>query len=343
MTNLQQGLLMAVQGMEDCQQVRSEAQHGFAEDQQRHADGVQRYADGEQHQEGSRVAARRGPTFRRRELGKELRRLREKHGISVKDAAAHIESSETKLNRVETGQNQLPRVRDLTDLLDLYNVTDRANREVLLTLHRDSLSKDWYRPYQNVMPSGTTMYVGLESDARTMRAWHSRVVFGLLQTESYARALFMTAKHVEERTSEFVDESVALRMERKAILTCEDPVELRVILDEAALRRMVGNPAVMREQYAEIERVAALDHVTVQIIPLSRSTFRAAANFVLLEFDYNLDPVVMEEGPAVMTVSDRKREVGKYGRRFDAMRDGALAPAQTAEFLHRLAREIDDH
>ncbi|MEU5049592.1 helix-turn-helix transcriptional regulator [Streptomyces sp. NPDC021096] len=289
------------------------------------------------------MAARRGPTFRRRELGKELRRLREKHGISARDAAAHIEGSETKLNRVETGQNQLPRVRDLTDLLDLYGVTDRVDRELLLTLHRDSLSKDWYRPYQNVMPSGTTMYVGLESDARTMRAWHSQVIFGLLQTESYARALFMTAKHVEERTSEFVEESVALRMERKAILTGDDPVELRVILDEAALRRMVGGPDVMREQYAEIERAAALDHVTVQIVPLSRSTFRATANFVLLEFDYNLDPVVMEEGAAVMTVSDRTREVWKYGRRFDAMRDGALAPAQTAEFLHRLAREIDDH
>ncbi|MFF4532829.1 helix-turn-helix domain-containing protein [Streptomyces sp. NPDC001407] len=289
------------------------------------------------------MAARRGPTFRRRELGKELRRLREKHGISVKDAAAHIEGSETKLNRVETGQNQLPRVRDLTDLLDLYGVTDQVDRELLLTLHRDSLSKDWYRPYQNVMPSGTTMYVGLEADARTMRAWNSQVIFGLLQTEAYARALFMTAKHVEERTSEFVDKSVALRMERKAILTGEDPVELRVILDEAALRRMIGDPEIMREQYAEIERVAELDHVTVQILPLALNTFRASANFVLLDFDHNLDPVVMEEGSAVMTVSDRKREVWKYDRRFDAMRDGALAPAQTPEFLHRLTREIDDH
>ncbi|WP_241833052.1 helix-turn-helix domain-containing protein [Streptomyces caatingaensis] len=103
------------------------------------------------------MAARRGPTFRRRELGKELRRLREKQGISVRDAAAYIESSETKLNRVETGQNQLPRVRDMTDLLDLYGITDRVDRENLLMLHRDSLSKDWYRPYRNVMPSGTTM------------------------------------------------------------------------------------------------------------------------------------------------------------------------------------------
>ncbi|MBH1933754.1 helix-turn-helix domain-containing protein [Streptomyces sp. AV19] len=289
------------------------------------------------------MAARRGPTFRRRELGKELRRLREKYGITLRDAAAHIESSETKLNRVETGHNQLPRVRDMTDLLDLYKVTDHVDRENMLMLHRDSLSKDWYRPYRNVMPSGTPMYVGLEAEACTMRAWHSRVVFGLLQTEAYAHALFMSAKHVEERTSEFVEESVALRMARKSILTGEDPVELRVILDEAALRRVVGGPGVMREQYAEIERMAGLDHVTVQIIPLSHDTFRDDANFVLLDFDCDLDPVVMEEETYVLTVTDKVREVRRYGRKFEAMRDGALAPAATPGFLQRLAREVDDH
>lgn len=286
------------------------------------------------------MAAQRGPTYRRRELGKELKRLREKRGLSAKKAAEAIESSETKLNRVETGQNQLPRVRDLTDLLDLYGVTDQIDRELLLTLHRDSLSQDWYRPYRNVMPSGQPVYVGLESDARTMRAWHSQVVFGLLQTESYARAMFATAKPVEERTTEFVDESVALRMKRKEIITADDPVELRVILDEAALRRWVGGPEVMREQYEEIERLASLDHVTVQIVPQRLDTYRSFANFVILTFDARLDPVVMEEGSSVMTVSDKPREVWKYARKFDAMRDGALAPAETADFLHRLAREI---
>ncbi|MCD9144377.1 helix-turn-helix domain-containing protein [Streptomyces albireticuli] len=287
------------------------------------------------------MAARRGPTFRRRELGKELRRLREKKGYSTKEAAAAIESSDTKLNRVESGHNQLPRVRDLEDLLDFYGVTDRNDRDSLLTLHRESLSPDWYRPYQNFMPSGALLYAGLESDAVTMRAWHSQVVFGLLQTESYTRAMFMTAKPVDERTTEFVEENVALRMKRKEIVHGDDPIELRVIIDEAALRRVIGGPDVMREQYEEIERVAALDHVTVQILPQNLVTYRASANFVILDFDSKLDPVVMEDGPQVMTVSDKPREVWLYARRFDAMRESALAPVKTAEFLHRLAREID--
>ncbi|MBH1938282.1 helix-turn-helix domain-containing protein [Streptomyces sp. AV19] len=285
------------------------------------------------------MAARRGSTFRRRELGKELRRLRERKGLTTKAAAEAIESSESKLNRVESGHNQLPRVRDLEDLLVVYGVTDPADRDHLLSLHRDSLSSDWYRPYKNFMPSGQLLYVGLESDATAMRAWHSQVVFGLLQTENYMRAMFGISKPVDERTTEFVEKNVALRIERKRIIHDDDPVELRVILDESALRRMVGSPDVMREQYEEIEKMAALDHVSVQILPQSLSTYRAFENFVILDFDAGFDPVVMQDGPSVMAVSDKPREVWKYARRFDAMREGALAPAKTADFLHRLARD----
>ncbi|MFF7023936.1 helix-turn-helix domain-containing protein [Streptomyces klenkii] len=289
------------------------------------------------------MAARRGPTFRRRELGKELRRLRERKGYGTKEAAAAIESSEAKLNRVETGHNQLPRVRDLEDLLDFYGVTDPDDRDHLLMLHRESLSHDWYRPYQHHLPSGSVLYAGLELDAAALRAWHSQVVFALLQTEDYARSMFMTAKAVDERTTEFVEENVAIRMKRKEILYREDPTELRVILDEGALRRVIGGPEIMREQYKEIERVAALDHVTVQILPQKLATYRSGANFVILNFDTDaeLGPVVMLDSALGPSVTDKQREVGAYGRRFDAMREGALAPVNTPEFLHRLARELD--
>ncbi|RLU78115.1 transcriptional regulator [Streptomyces griseocarneus] len=289
------------------------------------------------------MAARRGPTFRRRELGKELRRLRERKGYSTKDAAAAIESSDTKLNRVESGHNQLPRVRDLEDLIELYGVTDRQDREHLLMLHRESLSADWYRPYQNFLPSGHLLYAGLETDATAMRAWHPQVVFGLLQTENYARAMFTTSKPVEETTTEFVEENVALRMRRKEVLFGDEPMELRVIQDEAALRLMIGGPDVMREQYEEIERMASLDHITVQILPRNLVTYRSFESFVIMDFDGGLDPVVVHEALAVMTATDKRREVWKHTRRFDAMREGALAPSKTPEFLHKLVKELDEY
>jgi len=317
-----QGLISRVQAMGDSAHARSIDQHGSGEAPQ--------------------MAARRGPTFRRRELGKELRRLREKAGLTIQEASAGFGFSDTKLSRVETGHNTLPRTEDLEKLLDRYSIDDIDDRDTLLALHRTSLSRDPWTPYRAVMPSGMPLYIGLEADAREVRAWQPMYVFGLLQTENYARAQFMVAKPVEETTTPFVESNVRLRMERKQLITREDsPLALRVILDEATLRRMIGGPEVMKEQYEEIERLASLDHVTVQILPQNTVTFRADINFAVLDFDAPVDPIVQSDIPGSITVTDRPIDVWKYNQRFDAMRAEALGPSATAGFLHRLAREID--
>ncbi|MFI1400511.1 helix-turn-helix domain-containing protein [Streptomyces sp. NPDC020681] len=288
------------------------------------------------------AAARRGPTFRRWELGKELRRLREKAELTITEAASGLGFSDTKLGRVETGHNSLPRVEDLEKLLDRYGVADIDDREALLTLHRDSLSRDPWLPYRDVMPSGMPMYAGLEADAREMRAWQPMYVFGLLQTENYARAQFMVAKPVEETTTAFVENNVRLRMERKLLVTREEsPMTLRVILDESALRRNLGGVDVMLEQYEEIARLAARDNVTVQILPQKRAAFRADINFAVLDFEAPVDSIAQSDIPGTITVTDRPGDVWKYNQRFNSMRDEALGPSATAEFLHQLAREIE--
>ncbi|MFD0497974.1 MULTISPECIES: helix-turn-helix domain-containing protein [Streptomyces violaceusniger group] len=286
------------------------------------------------------MAARRGATFRRRELGKELRRLREKNGLTILEAAKGLGCSEAKLSRVETGNNSLPRVADMEALLDRYGITDIDDRETLLTLHRDSLTRDWWTPYRNVMPSGLHTFIGLEMDARAMRAWNAQVVFGLLQTENYARAMFMTAKPVEETTTAFVEDNTRVRMERQQVITRrDDPLELRDVLDESALRRIIGGPEIMREQYEAVAELCSLDNVTVQVLPQSLATYRAEDNFIVLDFDGGLDSVVALDN-STNSYTDKKGEVWKHNRRFDAMREGALPPTETPRFLKELAREL---
>jgi len=303
-----------------------------------HARSMTQYGPGEDTQ----VAARRGPTFRRRELGKELRRLREKAGMTIQEAAEGLGFSDTKLGRVETGHNSLPRVEDLEKLLDRYGVDDIDDRDSLLTLHRDSLSRDPWLPYRDAMPSGMPLYVGLESEAQEMRAWQPMYVFGLLQTESYARAQFTVAKPVDETGSAFVENNVRLRMERKQLITRSDtPVALRVILDESALRRMIGGREVMLEQYDEIAALSARDNVTVQILPQKLVTYRADINFAILDFETPVDPIVQSDIPGTITVSDKPADVWTANRRFNSMRDEALGPSATAGFLKQLAREIE--
>jgi len=290
--------------------------------------------------EDTKVAARRGPTFRRRELGKELRKLREKSNFTLQDVAKTTGFSHTKLNRVETGDNDLPRVGDLEDLLVLYGVDSREDRETMLRLHRESLSKEPWTPYRAFMPSKMPTYRGLEQDAVSMRAFQPSFVFGLLQTEAYAKALFLIAKPVDETTTEFVEQNVRLRMERKELITrTENPLELRVVLDETAVRRMIGGPAVMREQHDALVELGQLDNVTIQILTHAVVGYRAESNFAVLDFGEVLDPIVQTDLPNTISVTDEDREVKKHLRRFDAMRESALAPAETAGFLQRLARE----
>ncbi|WP_053641440.1 MULTISPECIES: helix-turn-helix domain-containing protein [unclassified Streptomyces] len=290
------------------------------------------------------MAARRGATFRRRELGRELRRLREAKGLTQEEVGHRLGFSHTKLVRVETGDIDLPRTSDLEDLMTLYDVIDKGDRATLLQLHRESLSKDPWTPYKAFMPSKMPTYRGLEEAAHVMRAFQPDVVFGMLQTQEYTRALFQLAKPVDETTSEFIETNTKMRLERKELITREDsPLELRVIMDEAAVARMIGGPDIMRAQYDEIIALSELENVTVQILPHEVVTYRARSNFILLDFPDDVDPVVQTDLPDTISVTDARRAVAKAARGFDAMRESALAPAKTADFLYQLTQGWKSH
>jgi transcriptional regulator with XRE-family HTH domain len=275
------------------------------------------------------------------QLGWELKRLREKNGFTLAQAVDGLTFSTSKLFRVENGVSALPKVADLRTLLDRYGVTDEDDIQFLVDIHRDSLNRGWWAHYRSTMPSGMATYVGLENGARTIRAWQPNVVFSLLQTERYVREMLLAAKPVNETTTEFVERTTQLRMDRKSLLTRQDdPVELWAILDEAALLRIVGGPEVMREQYEEIARLAALDNVTVQILPTSTATYRSSDNFTLLEFGAPLPTVVQSDMAEGSNVSDKDTTIWAFTRRFDALRAGALSPGETPQFLNRLTREI---
>jgi len=294
------------------------------------------------------VATKTGPTIRRMQLGQELRRLRQQaprddgdgNGLTLAQAVRGLAFTESKLYRVENGLTGLPKVQDLKALLDRYGVTDPEDVEFLLEVHKNSLHRGWWSPYRSLMPSGFGMSVGLEGDAKILRVYQPDVMFGLFQTEAYARAQFEVAKPIDERTTEFVERNIEIRMRRKEAITRSDrPVEVHAILDEAAVRRVIGSTDIMREQYEHLADLAALDHVTVQILPMSQPVYRARDNFILMDFEPPLPKVVSVDVQEGVSVTDKDTEIWKYSRRFDAMRAEAAPPRETTEFLHRVARE----
>ncbi|WP_105975270.1 helix-turn-helix domain-containing protein [Streptomyces geranii] len=293
------------------------------------------------------MAAKRGRTGQRLELGLQLRQLRENCGLgdrgagfTRKQAIQGTRISEAALQRIETGSLNFRNVGDLRKLLDRYGVTDDDVIEALINLNKESANQDWITQYRGVMPAGMPGFVGLEPEAHNMRAYHPTLVYGLLQTQAYAEALHEVHKPMEDTTWEFIRRSVEVRMKRQEVLTREDPVKLRVVLGEAALRYPVGGADVMRDQFAKIEELSALEHVSIQVLPF-RWSYRATDDFAILDFGDELPPRVQVDSPwGAVSTSDKPREVDRFTRRFDAMVASALPPEDTPAFLHQLEREL---
>lgn len=292
------------------------------------------------------MAAKRGRTAQRLELGLQLRQLRENCdaglgvGLTRKQAVQGLRISEASLQRIETGSLNFRNVGDLRKLLTKYGLTDEEIIESLISLNRESSQQDWLTQHRGLMPAGMPAFVGLEPEAQSMKAYHPTLVYGLLQTERYALALHEVQKPIEETTTELVSSSVAVRMERQEVLTRDAPIRLHVILGEAALRYPVGGADVMREQYAKLENLSSLDHVTIQILPF-RWGYRATHDFSILDFGNEFPPRVQADSTwGSVSTSDKPREVDRFHRRFDAMTASALPPEDTPEFLRRLEREL---
>ncbi|MEO3974000.1 DUF5753 domain-containing protein [Streptomyces sp. CAU 1734] len=296
------------------------------------------------------MAAKRGATGRRLELGIQLRRLRENcpsveedrsKGMTRREAVRGLRDiSEPTLARIELGELNFRRnVGNLRTLLKRYGVTDPALVEQLVELNREAPNEDWMTRYRSFMPTGMPHYVGLEAEASAITAYHPTVVYGLVQTEAYAKAIFEMERPVEDTTGEFIKRNVELRMERKRrVLNREDPARLRVIIGEAALQNPVGEPDVMREQYEEIIRLAREDQVSIQVIPFRRG-YRSITDFTILALGDLPSRVQVDNGWGAISTSDKPREVERFERRFNAMAGVALGVEESIEFVSELARE----
>jgi len=214
--------------------------------------------------------AERSPTVRRRRLAKQLAELREQAGLPVKDVARQLEWAESTVYRMESARRGV-KPGDVLLLLDLFTRTGRVvgsdeQREELLRLSREARKRGWWQTYTGAMPEPFLVYIGLEAEVSTIRAYASELVPGLLQTEQYARAVRRASPISDQNQT---DRWVELRMARQRRLMDASPVQVWAVLNEGVLRRLVGGPEVMAEQLVRLVEAAALPNVTLQVLPFA--------------------------------------------------------------------------
>jgi transcriptional regulator with XRE-family HTH domain len=287
----------------------------------------------------TRAPAGGGPKVQRLLVGAKLRRLRTDIGLSREEAAEAIRASAWKIHRLENGQVGFKQ-RDLIDLLALYQVTDPDEVDELLTLAREANVPGWWQHYGDVLPPWFRTYVDLESAATMIRTYEGMFVPGLLQTDDYMRAVIQGA-HLEEPPEE-VGRKVRLRMARQILLTREHPPRLWAVVDEAALRRPVGGPAVMKGQLQRLLEATELPNVTLQILPFDAGAHAAmVGSFSVLRFpDQELPDVVYLEHISGASYLNKPDEVDQYLHVMESICVRAAAPDQTVELLEKLLDDI---
>jgi hypothetical protein len=280
-----------------------------------------------------------GPTVRRILLGSQLRRLREARGIAREAAGYTIRASESKISRMELGRVSF-KVRDVEDLLTLYQVNDEDDREPLLALANAANLPGWWHRYGDVLADWFQPYLGLEEAASVVRTYEVQFVPGLLQTADYARAV-VARGHIGAPAAQ-IESRVSLRMARQQLLTRPDPPQLWAVLDEAALRRPIGGVDVMRAQLQALIDVSELDNVTVQVMPF-RSGGHAAEGgaFTILRFpERDLPDVVYLEHVTSAIYLDRRTDADAYLETMNRLCIESAPPADTASILATIQGEL---
>ncbi|MGS2805545.1 helix-turn-helix domain-containing protein [Nocardia sp. MW-W600-9] len=270
-------------------------------------------------------------TVRLRRLAAMLRELRETAGLSKEDVSARTGINVTTLYRIEMAQAR-PQRRTLGAMLDLYQVNEKT-REEALSLLSDALKPGMSHAYEGAVSDVYATYINFEAEALSARQYQTSTVPGLLQTYEYAAAVIDTS--MPRLDAATMESRAKARMDRAVNLSKDDPLELWVVMDEAAIRRVVGGPAVMAGQLDRLITETKRKNVILQILPFDAGAHPGmAGSFTLLDFRNPVDPeLVYVESLAIDTLVEGHSEIRRFGVIFDQLRAMALSPRDSALLL----------
>ncbi|WP_440071822.1 DUF5753 domain-containing protein [Streptosporangium sp. OZ121] len=190
------------------------------------------------------------------------------------------------------------------------------------------------------MPDWFEAYVGLESEATFLRVYEVEFVPGLLQTESYIRAVYRAGLIGAE--DEDIEQRIAVRLARQQLLTSPEAPHLWAVVNEAAIRRMVGGPETVREQLLRLVAASDLRSVTLQVLPFSIGAHAAMDSpFHVLGFGSDDPDVVYIEYTTGTLYLEKTPEVGRYALMFDHLRAAALPVEASRTLIAKIAAEIE--
>jgi transcriptional regulator with XRE-family HTH domain len=275
------------------------------------------------------VEGRSSPTLRRRQLGAQLRVLRIERRLTVEQVADQLLVSPSKISRIETGHRGAS-ARDIRDLSDLYQVDDDTRQE-LFRWANEARQRGWWQPLH--LPYST--FVGLEAAADSISDFSLGLLPGLLQTPDYARALVRAAE--PDWSAELLEQHLQARRTRQEVLTSGTLANYTVVMDEAAIHRVVGGPSVMTAQLDRLVQLNNLENIALHLIPYDAGALPWGINkFIILDFaEHAVSTVIFVETLTQDLYLDDPSDVDKYKDKFEAVLGIALSKDATSRVISR--------
>ncbi|WP_189324999.1 helix-turn-helix domain-containing protein [Streptomyces flaveus] len=263
------------------------------------------------------------PVSGRAMLGQTLKVLREKAGKSLGQLADETGYEKSYLSRLESGE-RLSKVTVMEDLDGYYGAGD------LLVRH-------WHAARFDAFKDQYKEFMGLEATARVMQKF-SPGIPGLLQTEDFARGVLSGAQ-TTAGGDEAIEEQVAARLGRQYLLRQKPEPDVRIIMDEFALRRPAADGETWRDQLLRLESAAMRPNLALQVLPFSAGAHHHMNGSLTLLWQQDGSAVAYKEGNGCSRLIEDLDEVLRHRLSYDRLRDLALSPSDSLALIRDVLEE----
>nr|CEL15059.1 Putative DNA-binding protein in cluster with Type I restriction-modification system [Kibdelosporangium sp. MJ126-NF4] len=272
------------------------------------------------------------------ELGLRLKERREELGMTTAVAGRATGLGGTNLSAIETGRRKLPPLR-MPDVANVYGWT-ADEMSTVEELRAGADRREWYHDYAHIYSDEFIRFLGLEAGAVSVRIYQCEVIPGLLQTTDYARAMINGGGPYIRPVE--VDVRVESRLRRTARLSGDCPLNISIVLGQAALLQRVGGTEVMRAQLEQLAEMAS-GQVDVRVMPFGVGAHPLIGNSVEL-FSFasaRLPNVLWQETVTSRAIVDERSKILEATASLDEATERALSRGDSLALIRQVLRELE--
>jgi transcriptional regulator with XRE-family HTH domain len=274
-------------------------------------------------------------TGRRREVGAELKRIRQQTEQPAYKVAAKLGWTPSHISRSEAGKRRVTDV-DAGHYLGICDAPDADLQELLKIVNEP----DDYRlqAHDGRLPDELRTLAFYESTATHIRSFQPIYIPGVAQTPAYARALF---DDVGWEDPDLIEAGIKVRLDRSVVVTRPNGPMCSYFIHENVLRTPVGGPDVMSEQILHLLFLGSRPECAIRVVPYSAGgRGLAAGSFQIFGFKED-PPVVCLQHETTSEFLETDAEVARYRRVLKRVTTVALDGSASREFLATVASDFE--